>query len=116
MALQKMQEQSGIYKKHERPAAVSKENVSENRSKVQEVKRPVASKKDSVPIQIKEPQKVKVENVEKVRPLSSYEKNHQNDGANMRGMKSQSVQTIQKSQVHKATNRKVVSKKGQKKK
>ena len=57
-----------------------------------------------------------VEHIEKARPLSSYEKNHQNDGANRRSMKSQSVQTIQKSQVHKETDRKVISKKGQKKK
>ena len=57
-----------------------------------------------------------VEQIEKARPLSSYEKNHQNDGANRHSIKSQSVQTVQKSQVHKETNRKVVSKKGQKKK
>ena len=57
-----------------------------------------------------------VEQIEKVRPLSSYEKNHQNDGTNRRSIKSQSVQAVQKSQVHKDTNRKVVSKKGQKKK
>ena len=115
MALQKMQEQSGIHKPHERPAAVSKENVSENRSKVQEVKRPVMSEKSNTPV-IKRQQKINVEQIEKVRPLSSYEKNHQNDGANRHSIKSQSVQTVQKSQVHKDTNRKVVSKKGQKKK
>lgn len=57
-----------------------------------------------------------VEHIEKVRPLSFYEKNHQNDGANRDRIKSQSVQAVQKSQVHKETNRKVVSKKGQKKK
>jgi len=115
MALQKMQEQSGTHKTHERPAAVPKENLSENRSKVQEVKRPVTSEKSNTPV-IKRQQKVNVEHIEKARPLSSYEKNHQNDGANRRSIKSQSVQAVQKSQVHKATNRKVVSKKGQKKK
>ena len=115
MALQKMQEQSGIHKTHERPAAVSKENLSENKSKVQEVKRPVTSEKSNTPV-VKRQQKMNVEQIEKVRPLSSYEKNHQNDGANRHSIKSQSVQTVQKSQVHKETNRKVVSKKGQKKK
>ena len=110
MALQKMQEQSGTHKTHERPAAVPKENLSENRSKVQEVKRPVTSEKSNTPV-IKRQQKVNVEHIEKARPLSSYEKNHQNDGANRRSIKSQSVQAVQKSQVHKATNRKVVSKK-----
>ena len=115
MALQKMQEQSGVHKTHERPATVSKEDLSRNGSKVQEIKRPVTSEKSSTPV-IKRQQKVNVEHIEKARPLSSYEKNHQNDGANGRSMKSQSVQTVQKSQVHKETNRKVVSKKGQKKK
>ena len=115
MALQKMQEQSGIHKTHERPVAVFKENALENRSKVQEVKRPVTSEKSNAPV-IKRQQKMNVEQIEKVRPLSSYEKNHQNDGANRHSIKSQSVQTVQKSQVHKDTNRKVVSKKGQKKK
>ena len=115
MALQKMQEQSGIHNSHERPVAVSKENVSKNRSKVQKVKRPVTSEKSNIPA-IKRQQKMNVEQIEKVRPLSSYEKNHQNDGANRHSIKSQSVQTVQKSQVHKETNRKVVSKKGQKKK
>ena len=115
MALQKMQEQSGIHKTHERPAAVSKEDLSRNGSKVQEIKRPVTSEKSSTPV-IKRQQKVNVEHIEKARPLSSYEKNHQNDGANRHSMKSQSVQTVQKSQVHKETDRKVLSKKGQKKK
>ena len=115
MALQKMQEQSGVHKTHERPAAVSKEDLSRNGSKVQEIKRPVTSEKSSTSV-IKRQQKVNVEHIEKARPLSSYEKNHQNDGANRRSMKSQSVQTIQKSQVHKETDRKVISKKGQKKK
>ena len=115
MALQKMQEQSGIHKTHERPVAVFKENALENRSKVQEVKRPVTSEKSNALV-IKRQQKMNVEQIEKVRPLSSYEKNHQNDGANRHSIKSQSVQTVQKSQVHKDTNRKVVSKKGQKKK
>lgn len=113
IALQKMQEQSGNHKTHERPVVVSKENVSENRSKVQEVKRPVMSKKSNTPA-IKSQQKVNVEQIEKVRPLSSYEKNHQNDGATRHSIKSQSVQVVKKSQVHKETNRKVVSKKGQK--
>ena len=99
----------------ERPVAVFKENALENRSKVQEVKRPVTSEKSNAPV-IKRQQKMNVEQIEKVRPLSSYEKNHQNDGANRHSIKSQSVQTVQKSQVHKDTNRKVVSKKGQKKK
>ena len=115
MALQKMQEQSGIHKTHERPAAVFKENVSENRSKVQEVKRPVTSEKSNTPV-IKRQQKMNVEHIDKARPLSSYEKNRQNDGATRHSIKSQSVQVVQKSQVHKETNRKVVSKKGQKKK
>ena len=115
MALQKMQEQSGIHKTHERPAAVSKEDLSRNGSKVQEIKRPVTSERSSTPV-IKRQQKVNVEHIEKARPLSSYEKNHQNDGANRHSMKSQSVQTVQKSQVHKETDRKVLSKKGQKKK
>ena len=115
MALQKMQEQSGVHKTHERPAAVSKEDLSRNGSKVQEIKRPVTSEKSSTPV-IKRQQKVNVEHIEKARPLSSYEKNHQNDGANRRSIKSQSVQTVQKSQVHKETDRKVISKKGQKKK
>lgn len=115
MALQKMQEQSGNHQTHERPATVSKENLSENRSKVQQVRRPIRSA--GTPIR-KEPQKVTVENMEKTRPLSSYEKNsrNKNDVGNVRSTKSQSVQTVQKSQVHKETNRKVVSKKGQKKK
>lgn len=115
MALQKMQEQSGDHQTHERPATVSKENLSENRSKVQQVRRPIRSA--GTPIR-KEPQKVTVENMEKTRPLSSYEKNsrNKNDVGNVRSTKSQSVQTVQKSQVHKETNRKVVSKKGQKKK
>ena len=115
MALQKMQEQSQNRKVYERPAAVSKENPSENRSKVQEVKRPVTSEKSNTPV-VKRQQKMNVEQIEKARPLSSYEKNHQNDGANRHSIKSQSVQTVQKSQVHKETIRKVVSKKGQKKK
>ena len=115
MALQKMQEQSGVHKTHERPAAVSKEDLSRNGSKVQEIKRPVTSEKSNTPV-IKRQQKVNVEHIEKARPLSSYEKNHQNDGANRRSIKSQSVQTVQKSQVHKETDRKVISKKGQKKK
>ena len=115
MALQKMQEQSGIHKTHERPAAVPKENLSENRSKVQEVKRPVTSEKSNTPV-IKRQQKVNVEHIDKARPLSSYEKNHQNDGVTRRSIKSQSVQVVQKSRVHKETNRKVISKKGQKKK
>jgi len=115
MALQKMQEQSGNHQTHERPATISKENLSENRSKVQEVRRPIRSA--GTPIR-KEPQKVTVENMEKTCPLSSYEKNsrNKNDVGNVRSTKSQSVQTVQKSQVHKETNRKVVSKKGQKKK
>lgn len=115
MALQKMQEQSGNHQTHERPATVSKENLSENRSKVQQVRRPIRSA--GTPIR-KEPQKVTVENMEKTRPLSSYEKNsrNKNDVGNVRSTKSQSLQTVQKSQVHKETNRKVVSKKGQKKK
>ena len=106
MALQKMQEQSGNHQTHERPATVSKENLSENRSKVQQVRRPIRSA--GTPIR-KEPQKVTVENMEKTRPLSSYEKNsrNKNDVGNVRSTKSQ---------VHKETNRKVVSKKGQKKK
>ena len=114
MALQKMQEQSGNHQAHERPATVSKENLSENRSKVQEIKRPI--RRAGTPIR-KEPQKVTVETMEKTRPLSSYEKNsrNKNDVENVRSTKSQSVQTVQKSQVHKEINRKVVSKKGQKK-
>lgn len=115
MALQKMQEQSGIHKTHERPATVSKENLPENRLKVQEVKRPIRSEKADTPV-IKRQQKMNVEHIKKVRPLSSYEKNHQNDGANRRSIKSQSVHVVQKSQVHKETNRKIISKKGQKKK
>ena len=71
------------------------------------------SKKSNTPA-IKSQQKVNVEQIEKVRPLSSYEKNHQNDGATRHSIKSQSVQVVKKSQVHKETNRKVVSKKGQK--
>ena len=109
MALQKMQEQSGVHKTHERPTAVSREDLSRNGSKVQEIKRPVTSVKSSTPV-IKRQQKVNVEHIEKARPLSSYEKNHQNDGANRHSIKSQSIQTVQKSQVHKETNRKVVSK------